>query len=963
MKCPRCRTIHSEPTKSCRRCDTALPQPRCKKCKATVDWGRSWCDRHQPEELRDDDHCPACGVRNDPGDDYCADCGSPMAVITRVIETTDGPEHPDPWRVYGVETNLVGRDDELQALEEALDKVQETSAPRVAALTARQGLGKSRLLAEFQDLLEASFAEAAVLRGVCRKEVGGAFSVIAGMLRTRFYIGDDDRSDAARRRFFDAVDALVDDGAEEITALVGEVIGFTADDAEETTGRASPKQRERATFQAVADLIRADARRTPLVLIFDDFHLASDPTHRLVRHLIEALDNAPVLFVFGQTDDRDSGIPSERADLHLQLAPLSDTEVRRQLRDTLRLADDVPDKLVDKIVDAALGNPLAVEEILRIFISEGIVDTRRQPWKIDTGRIDEIDLPTTVEETVEARLDGLTDAERRTLEMAACVGTLFWGELIRCLDRQRKNATARPSSPWIDSDGQKPHEPVDDIIESLERKDMIRRRTESRLRNQEEFFFKHRLERQALYDKLPTHVRKRYHRLIAQWLERQNIDGSDNAAEFIARHHARAQSLRRAARYFLEAGDGARRQHANREAIELYLEAMGCLTDADIDLKLRACHDVGSLHDLLGEHRQAKTYFEDMARSAWVVGDRSKLGAALNRIGRTLRQLGDYDASLQHFERALDLFRDADDDRGVASTLDDIGKIAWVRGDQKKALEYYEAALEMRRSLGNRRSIALSLSHIGSVKISLGEPQAATEYLKSALELRKELDDPRGLASSYNDFGGLCIERGDYERALPLLDKALGLARQVGFRGLQSAILDNMGEALIELKRRDEAQKKLEKARDIAADIGQRRILFDAHRNLARLAVSEARRELALERIERALELADELDSRSYIAIAELTRAEIHAEYVFDPSLKDESIAEATAAFERAISLLEETDVGIQLAHALSSYGHFLVERDNPETARRALERARDLFDDADITEQREEIDELLAHL
>lgn len=967
MNCPRCGTAHPEPARKCRRCASPLPRPRCKQCKAAVDWGRYYCDRHQPESAEDDENCPACGVLNHPEADYCAQCGSPMAVITRVIETSDGDKHPDPWRVYGIETALIGRDHELDALQNVLAHAEDSSSSRVALITAKEGLGKSRLVAEFQRRLESSFSSTVVLRGVCRREVGGAFAVISRMLRSRFYIPDGDTTEMARRRLYEAVEALVGDRADHISPLVGELIGLPFPDAatdEETTGQASRDNLETPSFRAVEHLLRADAAKNPLLIILDDIHLASDATHRLLRHLIDELHDAPILFAFTQTETTDRGLDAAEADLHLQLTPLSDAEVRRQVENILRLAEDVPETMIDDIVESAFGNPLAVEEMLRIFLAEGIVDTRREPWKIDRERIDDVELPSSVEETVAARLDGLNDNERLALEMASCVGSLFWSDLVHCLDRLRRNADDRPENPLLaDDDSHRARSGVDDVLESLERKDIIRRQSESRLPDQQEFFFKHRLERKALYDSLPARIRQRYHRLIAQWVDRKSIDGSDGIAEFVARHYARARCLRRAASHFLQAGDDARRHHANQKAIELYLEALGCLSDADMDLKMRAFHDVGSVYELLGEHRQALTYFHDMARYAWLLSDSAKGGAALNKIGRAHRGLGNYDASLQHFQRALDLFRGVDDERGVASTLDDIGMIYWVRGEQDQALDYYSAALEMRRALGDKRSIALSLSHVGSLHLSRGELRDAMTYYREALELRKQIDDPRGLASSYNQLGGLCVEREQFQKALPLFEKALDIASEIGFRGLESAIHNNLGEALMGLKQRNKARDHLNLAMEMATEISHRRVLFDVLRNLAELAVSEADRDLAIERIDEALDIARHLDSRSYIAIGELTRAQIHGEYIFDPSLADESAQMATEAYERAIELLDETGVDIQLAHALSNFGEFLVERGLPAKARPHLQRAAEIFSDLQLDTQKAAAKEVLESL
>ncbi len=963
MNCPRCGTAHPEPANQCRRCASVLPRPRCKQCKASIEWGHSYCERHNPEN-EEEAYCPACGVENDPDADYCKECGSPMAVITRVVATSEGEDHPDPWRVYGVETNFIGRDDELEALREILDETEEAASSRVALVSARPGLGKSRLFAEFEQRLEHSFSPTVVLRGVCREDVGGAFTVVSRMLRSRLYIPDSDNSAMARRHLVEAVEALVGDKADHISRRLGELIGLPfPSELRETTDDASPEEMERSSFHAVETLLRADATKNPLLFIVDDVHLAPDATKRLLRHLIDELEDAPILFALGQTDDTDAGLNPEEADLHLQLAPLSDAEVRHQVKDVLRLASGVPDNLVENIVDAALGNPLAVEEMLRIFMAEGIVDTRIEPWSIDAERVDDIELPTTVEETVAARLEGLTDSERAILEMAACVGPLFWDDLVRCLDRLRRNADERPETTLGDDAQTRADRRVDNALESLERKDIIRRQSESRLSNNQQFYFKHRLERKALYDQLPARLRKRNHRLIAQWMERRFDSNSDGTSEVIANHYARARCLRRAAVKFLDAGDDAARQHANQKAIELYLEGLGCLSDADMDLKMRAFHDVGSLFELRGDPRQALTYYRDMARYAWLLSDPSKAGAALNKIGRARRNLGHYDESLADFERALKFFQDADDEPGVASTLDDIGKIHWIRGHQDEALEYYRAALEMRRSLGDKRSIALSLSHVGSVKLSLGRLPDAMVYYREALQIRKEIDDRHGIASSYNDLGALCVERGQCEKAVPLFERAMEIAADIGYRGLECAAHNNLGEALIALKRRDEAQQHLQRAVELAEDIGQQRVLFDALRNLARLAVRQAERDLALERIDAALEIAHQLDSESYVAIAELTRAEIHFEYIFDPTLSDDSKKSAADAFRRAIELLDKTDVDIQLGNALTSFGHFLLECGETDEAREHLQRAIVIFEELDLPNQRAESEEILERV
>lgn len=962
MNCPLCGTAHPEPATRCTRCASRLPESRCKSCMISIDWGESYCRRCHVDALDPDDLCPACGTHNDPQAGYCEECGSPMGVITRVFKASGGAEQPDPWRVYGVETALIGREQELELLHKTLDDVEERGVLRLALLSGRDGLGKSRLLAEFERRLESSFCKAVILRGACREEVSGAYEAIARMLRAHFYISDSASPASAQRSLAEALNVLVGDEQPHILHHMSQLMGLSGPQEQALIEEPPPRQQEIAQFQAVEAVLRADAKRNPLLFILDDIHLAPDTTLRLLIHLIEALKDVPIFFVFSQLAGGRRVIPPRTAHIELELSTLSDDEVRRQVQDALRLADEIPPELVEAVVDTALGHPLTVEELLRIFIAEGVINTRTEPWQIHGERIAELDLPNTMEAAVEARLQSLTDAERQALEMAACVGNFFWTDLLRGLDGLRLHDAGQLGEPWL-ADAPGGRRPIDDALESLERKDMIRRQPTGQLAEREEFIFKHRLEREILYQALSTDERERYHRFIAQWMERESRASGDGTAEFIARHFARAGLLDRAAARFLDAGDLARRRHANQQAIELYSEALNCLSDADMSLKMRAYHDLGSVHELLGEHEQARRYYGEMARYAWLLGDRAKGGAALNKLGRALRGVGSYDEALAHLERALQLFRHVNDERGVASTLDDLGKIHWIRGSQDRAFDYYSASLRMRRDLGDKRSIAVSLSNLGSLKLQRGELREAMLYFREALELRKDSQDRQGLAGSYNDMGGLCAEQGKFDEAILLFQESLQIAREIGFRGLEAAALNNIGECQMALKNYAESRENLLKAREIASQIDQQRVLFDVLRNLAHQATKEADRALALERISQALTIAEELNSQALLANGELTRAEIHAETIFDPTLREESIREANQAFIRAIDLFQIIGSDPQRAHALAAYGNFLLESDDIEQGRQALNEARQLFLAIGMKRYAAQVEEVLARL
>lgn len=952
MNCGYCGYFNEEATSLCLRCGADIPEPTCVQCEVVVAWGMTNCPAClEAAQGLDQAPCPSCGSLNEGQAEYCHSCGSPMAVITRVVTLSRAREREplETWRVYGIETTIVGRKAELHLLDELLKEVSEQTQSRVVSIEASTGLGKSRLADEFQRRIEGAFSETVFLQAACRDEIGSPYSIFGRLLKNRFYISEAGSSAQVRQKLEEAVRALVDPtSAERVTHRVGYLIGVHFPDSphvpdlRDTEGAGQFDDR---CFEAFKELIEADARRNPLVLVLEDLQYATTQSLLLIEYLARNLQQSPVLIVL--TWNREEFNPSKRlrelrVDRAITLRPLSDDEVHDFVVDTLRKAEQIPTSLVEKIVESAHGNPLAVEEMLRILISEGIIDTRQQQWTIHGDRLAGVDLPVTVEETVQVRLRALTPAERQVLEMAACVGNVFWPGLIVSLYRLQVDLESETVTYWVDTSHD---ERVEEILESLERKDMVRRHDESLLRGQDELYFKHRIEREALYKTLSSQDKQRYHRLIAQWVGRNvEEDQAASVAETIARHYDAARCLEQGARKFIEAADYARNRYANEKAVELYTRGLAYLSDADLDLKIQAFHDLGGVCELLGEYDQALTYFREMLRYSWILCDSAKAGIAYNKIGRGYRSLGDYEKSLEHLHLALDIFRHDEDVRGIASTLDDIGKIYWIRGLYDQAMQHYSAAMQLRRETGDERSIALSLNHLGSLKLQRGELRDAMVYFKEALEIRRSISDRHGVADSYNNLGVLCMERGDVDQAITLFKEALKQARQIDYRGLECVVLNNLGEGLLAKSEVERAHDVLQQALGVTEDSGEKRVLFDVLRNLGKVAQKQADRDLAIERIEEALTLARELASPVLVAMGLQSLADVHAAYVFDLQLKEESSERAEALYREAIEILEEVGNEAQLARCLSNHGHFLVELGHLVRGKKKLEMAGEIF-------------------
>jgi|GEM_PF-221470 len=971
MNCTYCGYFNEDQTTLCRRCGADVAQPTCSHCDVPVAWGQTQCERCETlSESADKTPCPSCRALNTVSAEYCTGCGTPMAVITRVMTLGNARDREplETWRIYGIETQVVGRDTQLLTLENNLEIASKSNTLRALGLSAPTGLGKSRLIDEFQRHLNAAFDQTVFLQAASRDDSGGPFSSFARMLKGRFYIAENENPASARRKFMEAVRALIPnpDEAERVGHLVGHLIGMHFQQSphlpsvRDSEGAFNLNKR---SFDAVATLLAADAAKNPIVIALDDLQYATRQSGELLAHLLEKradnpLQNQPILMILAWNSAEilsTDVLKTLHFDARIELQPLSDDEVRAFVRDALHKAEQVPQALIDQIVDATHGNPLSVEETLRILMSRGVIDTRHPVWKIKPKKLKGLKFPTTVEETVRARLATLTQEERLVLEMAASIGDVFWPELVQCLYRARLDYDDQPLDYWSDLELD---QRVEAIIESLERKDMIRRHDDTLLAPVDEMHFKHRIERISLVAELNPQHKRRYHRAAAQWIQNGWLSQAEQPeerriSEAVARHYDAANCPEQAADFYLRAARLAATRYENHQAVDLFTRALALLSDARIADKIDAFHDLGSLCDLLGEFDQSLAYFREMLRYSWLLDNLSKGGVAYNKIGRAFRSLGEYDEALEALELSLVLFRDAEDTRGVASSLDDIGQIRWIRGEYESALKYYSAGLQLRRELGLERSIALSLNHIGALKLGTGDLKEAMVYYREALEMRKKIGDRHGVADSFNNLAALCLERDMLPQAITLFEEALEIARAIGYRSLEMMVLNNLGETHLGQGDIVQAEDTLNRAMAVAEVSGDKRVRFDILRNLALVAAQQGELRLATERMQNALSLAEQLGSRALFGIAKHSLAEVYTQFCDeDPT----TVPRALAEYQEAADVLEDVGSDAQLARCLTNFGGFLLTQGQEERGTQKLKRARAIFKRLEMNRQHDAV-------
>src|SRR5262249_1192851 len=238
-----------------------------------------------------------------------------------------------------------------------------------------------------------------------------------------------------------------------------------------------------------------------------------------------------------------------------------------------------PQQLVDAALGMSGGTPGLMEAMVRVFFESGVLaETSVEPgttapWRVDLDRLQSARFPPPGEDAVLARLSALSVQERRVLEHAAAVGSVFWLGALVALGR----IDAKAPEYWTDS-------PAEDvarirrILATLIERDYLLRLPDSAFADDEEYIFKHNREREKIAELTTTGALRRYHQTIADFLSQKDaVRSQEEYLAVLGRHLEHAGSLTRAAFTYVDAGNVAREHFAAKKAHEYYQKGLSLL--------------------------------------------------------------------------------------------------------------------------------------------------------------------------------------------------------------------------------------------------------------------------------------------------------------------------------------------------------------------------------------------------
>jgi len=587
---------------------------------------------------------------------------------------------------------IVGREEELAALLDLYDRTLREERCRLVTILGQPGVGKSRLARE----LAARLFGARVVTGRCPPYGEGiTFWPIIEIVRRLAGIRGDDSPAVTRRSLAELVPPGTD-GAVIEARLAGLL-------------KLAEPPRTEELFWGLRQLFESLARAQPLVLFIEDVHWAEPALLDLIEYLVGWSVGGPILVTCLARPEllevRPEWATSGQRAAAIALDPLRDEDLAALVANALGTGEPHAD-LARYIADAAGGNPLFAEEVVRILLEDGLVKRENGVWKA-VGPLTDVTIPPTITALIAARIDRLDETERFVLQCAAVVGKEFWGGAVAALATDVDTGAA---------------------LHSLVRRRLVVPASESSFVGEDSFAFAHALFRDVAYQLLAKSARAELHERIAEWLGAKTGARSSDYAEILGYHleqaartqielapaDDRANALAAAAAgHLAEAGRRALVAGDMRASAGLLLRARDLL---GVDEGARAAFvpELGAALRLAGNVQQAVVILEKGVDGAKAVGDQRLAARAAVELGHLRMEQGASTEELEHeARRTIDVFDELGDEGGLARAWQLVGALEFLRCRYASAEEHFSHGLIHAQRAGDRRertSLLLALA-------------------------------------------------------------------------------------------------------------------------------------------------------------------------------------------------------------------------------------------------------------
>lgn len=654
-------------------------------------------------------------------------------------------------------TKLVGRCQEVEALTTAVNRLRSDGQQSVFEIEGEAGVGKSHLINHLIGQLPDSVTRCV---GDC-DAIGSdrTYAVWKPVLRQLLGLQNDSETDSIDQdRILQHIARVP--GRQDLAPLLNVALqtNFPENSA---TSTFTSELRAARTRQLIEELISETCADKPAVVVLENGHWFDDHSWKLIQAVARGTAKM-LLVVTTRPQQRPAPGSVEFASVpglqRLNLGSLSSEDTVAMLSSRLDV-QELPQQLIDLVMDRTAGNPLFAEQLVLALKDAGLIEIEDNRCLLRRdGRTLNIAaqvIPASLGGVVVSRADHLEPSQQLTLKTASVVGHHFTAEMLAAVHPMNQGKSAAVDLDELES--LRFIETVDDVGAA-------------------EYRFHHALIRDVMYESIPFGQRRSIHNSIATWYEASGYSDRPLQWSILAHHWKHAEHNEKAAHYFGKAGTRALAEYANGEAVRYlgYALELGDFGSAD---------ERGLLNVRFGLANVSWSRYADGRQnleSGLAILDRpvpktpvkAAFGSIFQLIIQLYRRLGKAHAgALSESKRDLSLQAS----RGYEGLVETY----IIGGEQLACLYCALRALNVAESVGPSAELARGYASISALFGMMRLHGIAGRYARRALDTASSVDDREARAWTLLSVGIYKLGNADWAEAEASLEEAAGICRDI----------------------------------------------------------------------------------------------------------------------------------------------------------------------------------------
>jgi len=666
-------------------------------------------------------------------------------------------------------TAFIGRERELELLLDGFERSKEGRG-QAFSIMAEAGVGKSRLLYEFRKAV--ANEDVTFLEGKCLSYSRGvAYHPVLDVLKSNFEIQEGDADAEITEKVKTGLRAI---GADEPSTLPYLLELLSVKNSGIDNIPMSPEARKDRITGAVKLITFRGSEIRPLIIAIEDIHWIDKSSEDYLKDLLDSISGARVFLIFTYRPEYMHTWGARSYHSQVNLNRLSNREslvMVSHLLDAVEIHGDLEDFILEKTE----GVPFFIEEFIKSLKDLQVIEKRDNVYGIAKD-IETVTIPSTIHDVIMARVDSLPEEAKGVLQTGSVVGREFGYDLI-------KRVTDLSDQELLS------------YLSTLKDSELLYERG---IYPKSIYVFKHALTQEGVYQSLLKKTRQKYHRDIAQVLEKHFSEETEILPELGGHHFTEAGIIEQAIPYWQRAGEIAIRRSANIEAVDHITKAIELVkmlpdtperTRQELTLQialgvpLQVTKGPGAV-EVGDAYTRARQLCRQMGQP-----QPSQLFPALWGLWRFYRSQAKFQTARELADEFLNLAQQQSDPALVLqghhaqwTTLLNFGELAAAQAHTEKGIALYspkrhhsDASLYSGHDLGvcARTTAAFALW-------SLGFPDQALDKANDALSLAQKLSHPPSLVIALEGLAGLHRFRREVQAAQVRAEASIALATEQG---------------------------------------------------------------------------------------------------------------------------------------------------------------------------------------